>query len=396
MVLIVLASVLAAVAVDAAWLKYFVLNTDGFVGVVGPMAEEPAVQDSVINAVNRSLARSVDVRGALEEQLPANVSFLAGPIDGAVTNLVDREVTAVVRSDRFAKLWESIARAAHTQVVGAFTGRSGVADVSKDGTVTLDLAPVVDKVVDRLEAGGLGFLPLENLRERDAQIELISSPSLAKGNLFVRVLRAVGLILPLFVVLLWLAAVLLSVDRRRALFRIGVGLAVSMVVHLILLMTGRSFYLRAVTDLLPERTAAVVFDLVVRLPLGATRLGLVVGLVVSLCGYLAGPAATAIRFRHAVGASSRRLADAATTSSGQTGELGWWAMHRTLLQAVVVGVAVLRLAASSRVTWGQLVWTVVLMGVGLLVVQRTTVPSAELAPTDPVVQHAVDDEPAST
>jgi hypothetical protein len=374
--LVVLASVFAMPAVDAVWLRNFVLETDRFVETMGPLAEDPEVQVAVIDSISASFDEVVDVQRALEDQLPPRVDFLAAPVDAAVSQFVDRQVETLVRSPKFAELWRASLRTAHDRVVTVVTGQGRLLDVDDSGVVSVDLAPVVDEVVERLEGRGLGFLPLERLEERPTEVRLLKSESLAGIRTGLRILDSLALVLPLMVVALWLVALLVGSDRRRVVLWSGAGLALAMTIHLLGLAAGRSLYLRAVADLVSAAAAGSAFDLVVLMPRSSTRILLAVGLVVAIAAWCFGPSAAATGLRAFV----RRLVGAGSQEEPDRGLLAWWRSNRRPLGAAVLAVGAIRLLLADRLTWGQIVITALLVAVALAVVAVTTVPGPQSAP----------------
>ena len=122
-ILLVLATILALLTPVAVWGRNLLLDTDRYTQTLAPLASDPAVQDAVIKAVDKQFAEHTDVKGLAQQALPPAAAPLAGPIANASANLVNSIVTSFVQSDAFPKLWESINRTAHSQVVNILTGK---------------------------------------------------------------------------------------------------------------------------------------------------------------------------------------------------------------------------------------------------------------------------------
>ena len=250
-ILIVVPVVLSPLAVDALWIKRTVPETDQFVAQLGPLADDPEVQALVSERIAEQLTEAADLQTRLSDALPAELQFLDGTLATAGDQLITEATSRVVASDQFATLWRQALALAHQEVVNVLTGDTRVVDV-QDGAVTLDLSDLRDSVRDRISDTGLArFLPAAS--DQPLEITLYQSDTLASAQSFVKLLGSPqGFVLPLLVVVLLGGAIAVALDRRQAVFRVGLGLTIAMVVHLIALLVGRSFYLDSIIPTLPR------------------------------------------------------------------------------------------------------------------------------------------------
>src|SRR5918993_4328474 len=111
--LVILACVCLVAATVGVWAKRNFLDTDRFVTRVGPLIEEPAVQDAIAARLTDQVFALVDVRAVLEEALPERGQLLAVPLSNAVKGFVGDQVDAFVATDAFERLWVGAARLSH-------------------------------------------------------------------------------------------------------------------------------------------------------------------------------------------------------------------------------------------------------------------------------------------
>jgi hypothetical protein len=362
---LVLGCMLAVFSVDAIWVRNLLLNTDRFVAQLGPVIDEPDVQNAIVDKVSTQLESVADV-DALRGRLPDQLQFLAGPIDSAANRFIEGATRRVVTSDQFSALWKRILRGTHQQVVKVLTG-GGPLVKTQNGKITLDLTEVRTRVVARLQATGLDVfdkLPAN----KPLTFTIADTPKLQKAQNFVNVLKTTAWLLPLIAIALFALSVWLARDHRRGLTRVGLGIAIAMAVHLIALALGRSIYLDLVTSTLPRDAAGTVFDLVIRAPRTGTRIMLVVGLLLSLGSGLAGPSRAAVWVRGGAG----RLVGRAEHAAGSVDPIAtagrFIGDHFKLLVSAVVAIGVLIMLAIDQLTAWQVLWIVVgvLVTVGIL------------------------------
>mgnify|MGYP003694129649 CR=1 FL=1 len=156
LVLSVICLVLTPVVV---WGRNLLLNTDRYVQTVEPLASNPGVQNTVIAAVDAQFQGRLDLKSVLDPVLPPRAAqVLVPPLQSAADSLVNTVTTKFVQSDAFKTVWQTVNRAAHTQINYLLTGqrpKNAAVQVASNGDVTLDLSAVVVQVKARLVDAGL-------------------------------------------------------------------------------------------------------------------------------------------------------------------------------------------------------------------------------------------------
>jgi hypothetical protein len=395
-VLVTLGCLLAPLSVAAVWAKSQITDTDRYVATVAPMAEDPAVQAAVTDDVTNRILGYVDVQaltteavdrlvasGTLPPELAGALKGLATPISNGVAGFVHDQVANVVSSPAFADAWEEANRIAHEQVVGALTGQGGGAASIENGTVTVNLGPIVQEVKTRLV--DRGFSLAERIPAVDTSFTVYSSEDLAKVQDGLRLLTTLGTWMPVVVLVLLAAGVYVARSHRLALVGAGLGVAAAMLVMALALVVVRARYLDAVpTDRLPRDAAGVLFDDLVAFLREGLRAVLVLGLVVGLAAFFTGPSVTAERTRGLL----VRGVTATRNGLERTGlhlepVTRWVAPKRMVLIAVLIVVAAAVLVISSYPSAALVLWLTVGVLAGLFVVQLLATPSPSPVPTPP-------------
>ncbi|MEV7547916.1 hypothetical protein AB0O29_36070, partial [Streptomyces sp. NPDC089915] len=162
-VLIVLGCLLAPLGILASWTSDIVGNTDRYVTTVAPLASDPDVRAAVANRVTGAVMEHIDLPALLADAAPDErpllekaLGRLGGSLEGALSSFVREKAQDVVASDAFGTVWTDANRAVHTSLVRALTGSGEGAVTVENDAVTLDLAPVIEQVKQRLVRSGLG------------------------------------------------------------------------------------------------------------------------------------------------------------------------------------------------------------------------------------------------
>ncbi|HEX5949443.1 MAG TPA: hypothetical protein VFZ96_00415 [Actinomycetota bacterium] len=362
-VLIVLTVIVFAAGVAGAWARRTVLDTDRYVATVGPLAEEPAVQEYLARTITNQVFLALDVRDRLEAVLAERADqlvFLAGPITDSVEGFVQDQVNKVVASEQFARLWTEVNRLAQEQAVRLLEGDTEVVTIQGDKTV-LNLVPIANEVLKGVSGvvselvGRPVTLPEVTAQtvpdEAVARIEqalgvdlpddfgtivIYDSEELAAVQQAVNLFNKAVVLLAILFVAGFVAAIVVSPRKRRTLLQLTTALAVVLVLE-------RRFAIAAANDLVdsakPENQAAAraVVDSFLGSLLRYTGWFLAAALVTLVIALLTGPYPWAVRFRGWVVDLGRALGGMLKPGE-RTPATEWIAAHR---DPVMMGIALL-------------------------------------------------------
>jgi hypothetical protein len=273
-VAILLACVVLPFAIVSTWTATVVTDSDGYVDAVGPLADDPVVQE-VVETRLRAEART------RLPQLP----------DRAVR----RAVVRVVEGPEFRPAWEAANRSAHEQLVAALEA-SEDGPVARDGRISIELGTLLVAVIETLDAEDR--VDTSHAPELRTRFDLVSAADLDRARTSYRLVDLAGFWVPVLWVVLVAVALLLAANRRRALAWLAVGSVVTGGLLLVAVSRARDEVLRRAatgeTDLV-----GAIWDVVTAGLRNGTWLVMAVALVVLVLsltlGLLAG------RFRHARG-----------------------------------------------------------------------------------------------
>jgi len=394
-VLVILACVLAPLSVVSVWASNQISDTDQYVETVAPVADDPAVQDALADEVTAAVFENLDIEGLTAEALetiatqpdvPPRVAALLPtlvvPITDGVESFTRDQVDAFFASPQFAELWAEVNTIAHEQVVKLLEGNEGGAVSAQDNQITLNLAPIVAAVQQRLV--DRGFELAANIPEVDRTFVLAESDAITQAQGFYSTLNTLGVWLPIIALVLFVAGVVLARDRRRALVKGALGLAAAMVVLGVALTLTRMWYVETTpADILNAEAAGGFFDTLVRFLRTSLRALAVAALVVALAAFLAGPSAAAVRTRATFERGMGSARGGAEHAGWDTGRFGAWVFaNRRALQITTFIVAGLALMFWSQPTAWVVVWTAlaVVLALGLIAFLGTppTEPAADL------------------
>ncbi|HEY8282418.1 MAG TPA: hypothetical protein VIG28_08030 [Leifsonia sp.] len=400
-VLIVIGAVLAPVAVVASWAKVQLTETDAFVATYAPLAHDPGVQAFITDKTMDVIDQHVDIPKLTSQVVDGIIGLGTGPVATkalealkapaaqGITSLVRSTVSDFVRSDAFAQVWQESLRATHTQLVATMQGNPKAAiAIGSDGSVGVQLGPIIQQVKQRLVARGITFA--SQIPTVNRTITVAQNSSLPTIQLFYGLAVSAGAWLP-WVSLLFLAVGVL-VARRRALALVwaAVALALAMVLTVAAISIGQLVFVGSVSpSLLPSAVAVTIFETVTTAMIDTGVAVLVLALVVALVGWFAGPFAAPRRLRGFFGAGatwSREAAERHGVTTGRTGE--WIYRQRTLLRTVVAVIAAAIVLFVRPLTPSLIIWTLigaaVVIGV-LELLQRPVITVPESAADPPIV-----------
>jgi hypothetical protein len=296
MVLIVISCILVPLSIVAIWARNQVLDTDDYVRTVAPLARNEDIQTAMATRVTNTLFENVDIEQLAAEELPARISFLAGPLTDALEDFVRDATLRFFESDAFQRLWDEANRSAHEQVDEALTGGGDLVS-TEEGKVVLDLSPIVARVQTELSDRGISIFDNLPIGQLALRFELFDAEGLASAQAGVRLLDRLAVVLPILAVAFAAIGIYLSGDRRKALMRWGIGIVIATLVLGFALSLGRDVYLDALPADASRSAAAAAYDIVLRYMRDSNRVVFLVGLLIGIGAYLAGSGRMALGVR---------------------------------------------------------------------------------------------------
>ncbi|MGZ6885655.1 MAG: hypothetical protein ACXVJA_05535 [Acidimicrobiia bacterium] len=364
--LIVLASILLPFAAVTVWVRNLVLDTDRYVETVAPLARNEAVRTAVANRVATEVAGALDLEQRARDALPKRAQFLAGPIATGGDRLVHTVADRLLHTEAFPKIWDAANRNAHDQIVEALTGRRRGTVTNADGKVVINLRPFAELVVTKLATVAPGFAKNVDLSRIDTRFVLVDSSDLKSIQSYARLLDRLSWAVPILALVLYGLAIVVAPRRRTGLVRVGLGITIAMALTLVGYAFGRTLYI----DNLPATVhstaaAAAVFDQITRFFERTLRVVLVVGLLVALVAFLAGPS----RAAEAVRRQWRRLGSARDEGTEPGPIPAWVGRNATGLRVALLVVLALLLLTWTRPTGLVVLWLAIAGVVGLALIQ---------------------------
>jgi hypothetical protein len=389
-VVVGLAILVFAATVAGAWARRTVLDTDRYVEIVGPLADDPAVQVVVADRVTGRVMMLLDVETLVGDALPERAAFLTAPMANAVQGFVREQVQRVLASDAFARFWTEANRFAHSRVVAILDGEAATLS-TREGKVLLNLLPLVNLALAQIKVFAAGLVdpdvaipeidvsnppeeaiaPLEQALGRDlpddfGQIAVYDADELGSFQravrLFDRSVIVLAILLPILVVLaLWL-----SRRRRRTLIQLMAGFAIVAIVE-------RRLALAATQDALgelepPGRTVAEAFaDRLLASLFDYTGGLLAVALLVLVVAIVTGPYPWAVSARSYIRDLASRWGGRISEERSGSPALVWVRAHRDALMLGWVAVVILVLAVADVTIVGLLLILAIAGSVALLI-----------------------------
>jgi hypothetical protein len=393
--LLVVATLLAPVALIASSTVRQFTNTEEFVRTLAPLIEDPSVQDYLVEQVVLAIDESVDVEGLVaaafdgldDLNLPPRavdaLRRLQPALVGGVNSIIEQRTRELVESEQFADVFANVLRLTHSELIATLEGSEDAAvTIDPNGTVDVQLGPIVAAVKERLEARGVGFASL--IPEVDRSVTIAENTQLARVANAYRILLVVGFWLIYVDLLLFVGAVLLAM--RRSVMTVAAGLCLAGVSGVVGIgvAVGRIAVVSALTPFVPSGAANAVYDALVTDIVSLAIVLVVLGLTVALIAYLATPWRSARALRTFADSSANSLTSYASSRGISTGGFGGFLAKWRLPIRIAIGVIAAAIVLFVRpLTPALIIWTAViavLLVIVLRLLERPVAPTQVAAP----------------
>ena len=400
--LVALSCLLVLLSTTEVWAHRTLLNTGAFVGTVAPVFEDPAVAAAVAARATEELFTELNVQARLRDALPPRASFAAVPVTNATKGFVADQLTKVLSSSQFQAVWTAALTSTHQQLVAVLRGQDTAAVSTSGGYIVLNTVPVINQALGKVSglASDLTGKPVTlpaitsadppqqavnklsralgvSLPGNFGQITLVRSSDLATVQRGVKAFDRLTLVLPLAAIVLIALSLWLSVNRRRTLLQLAVGVPLLMIVERRVVIHEQGALASGAHN--PQLAQSVLDDLLHGFFV-LTAWVLAAALVVLVIAVLSGPYRWAVAIRSWVKRTGRSIAGA-RSGDRRAQVITWMASHAAGLQlaaAVVAGILLLIVPVS----WLSFLIIGVLLAVCEIYLQRIKpAPPDEAPPT---------------
>lgn len=248
----------------AVWVNRTIWNEDKYIATVVPLGDDPAIIDSLATQITDQAFLALDVQNRVEEaltsiassneQVPEQITFLAGPITESLRKVIREQVVKFLQSDQFQEFWANANEQLHPKIVALLQGNYDELPNITVGRedVQLNLIPIVTQVLRDLVQKGLGSLNIDvtipQIPENDAQaavallsralgvtlpenfgqVTIMTSAQLDEYQQAANDLRSLAITLLIVTLVLAVLSIAVAPRRRRAVIWLGAGTVVAL------------------------------------------------------------------------------------------------------------------------------------------------------------------------
>ena len=263
-VLVVLCSLAVVITGVTWWAHYTVMNTNGYMKIVGPIGKDPAAIQDLSQYISSEIVKTTDLQQRVGDALPAQVQILSGPITAYVEDFITKSARKILSSEKAYQLWLKINEVTHEKVVALLRGETSNVYIQGDD-VNLNLLPLISEVlawVDQRLPGGLsgkfnppvisadmdpeqGIQEVANWSGRPlpsdfGQITLLQSDALGPAQTAIKWFDRLMWILPLITAALMALTIWVSRRRGRTAIGLGIGAAIAIFVARVIILRASS------------------------------------------------------------------------------------------------------------------------------------------------------------
>jgi hypothetical protein len=306
LLLFVLATLLAPLAVVGHWGHTTITDTEAYLETVGPLAADPEVQAAIGAVVTDAVIQQVDAKelvgGFLTDLLPNDqlAEALAGPLSSGVNQVIAGAVERFLTSDAFQTAWFALNTAAQRSLIAALEGDpEGVVQI-QGPDVVLDISSLLEVVQKALVDQGIDVAAKVTVPEVDKQIVVMSSPAFEQLRTIWAFTNPLLSFILLLVALLFTVSVLLATRRARTTVAVGVVVFVLGMALQLSLAWAESQFTNAFSGTIFEAASIVFFQSFLTNLLEGLVSMILLGVILVIVGWFAGRTDSALRTRAAL------------------------------------------------------------------------------------------------
>ncbi|MFI8947642.1 hypothetical protein ACIGO6_14115 [Streptomyces sp. NPDC053750] len=248
----------------AAWAAYGLADTGRYAAAMAPLADDPDVRNAVAASVGDGVMAEV-----------------SAPASGTVRQFVQDAARSFTRTEAFREGWDAANRTVHDAVLRALRD-----DRSGSRAVTVDLAPVTDRVKEQLADDNVPFA--RSIPVPHTAVTVLPAREVDRLRKGYHVLDVAAVWLPLAAVVFAVTGIAVAACRRRAVTATGIGTALGGALLALAVVAGRRLTLAELPGAVDGPAAGAVYDALTGTLRTASWLLVGLGLTVALASWLTG------------------------------------------------------------------------------------------------------------
>jgi hypothetical protein len=218
--LLVIVATLSFIALNMSfWVKRTITDTDQFVATAQPLLSEPAVTENISTKLTNELFSNVDIEQRLQESLPENIQFLAGPLSSQMESFTKSQINKALQSDEAQKIWGEILRTTQSTIIAYLNNESNTGEITINSLYAF--------ANNNLENSQISFLLNKNIPPKIGNIQLADIEAVPQAQTYLKYIESAPQILTLLFIISVVIIILLANNKRK----------VSLVIVSVLLIT---------------------------------------------------------------------------------------------------------------------------------------------------------------
>ena len=383
LLIFIFAAIVTPVALIGHWGHRTVIDGERYLETVGPLVNDPAVQDAISTAVTNAIVKQVDTTSLVGDFLggfidnPTITDKLASPISAGVNNLIGQLVHTFVASDAFSTIWIKTNEVAQRSAVALLEGKPDGPVQVKDNSIVLDISSMLVAVQDTLVANGFDLAAKVTIPAGDAQVVLASSSAIGQLQFIYSLTSPILQWFPLLIALLFGLSVALARNRSRTVLAVGVALVALAGVTRVLMNVGEAAFVNQLQGSVFAQAAVSFWSTFFNYLLLGLSAIITLGVILAISGWFAGHSRPATKARTSVGRGLHSLGAGLPVGLRRAVR-----SYAPVIRWAIAIVMVVILAAGDVMDMGRVIW-ISLLAAGLFtLVEVLSGPDREDAEVD--------------
>jgi hypothetical protein len=277
----------------AVFLRAFVFDRDTFADAVAPRHPDETVINGLADTLSARIVSEPAVQDRIDDLVPHDNPLVEGVITSSAGDVIDAVLRQVLSSDAFRTVWRAAVERAHDTFVAV------IEDDDRE-PVVLDLTRTLADVDRRLERRGIDLLDDATI-DHVGRVVTVRRDQIDEVRTWLDLLQRYTVVIVIAALVLLAGAVALATERRRMLARVGVGIAVAMVVSGSAMRFAKHRLTGRIEVDVRRDAVASLWDRVFASLVHQTVVLLLVGLAIAVVAWLVGPGSRATALRRRVG-----------------------------------------------------------------------------------------------
>lgn len=194
------------------WVKDTITDNKTFVSTLQPLISNEEVNKALSSNITNAIFQNVNIDQVLKENLPPNISFVAGPLSGQIKGFTESQISKILSSPQAYEIWTQILTQGQSSIINYLK------DPENEGSISVN--QIYQLASKELASTPLAAITNRNLPDKVGNIQIAEVQWLPQARQYLNIIERLPILFLAIFLVATITALALSRSKRALLIKI--------------------------------------------------------------------------------------------------------------------------------------------------------------------------------